>query len=212
MTQPATPNPKTARRRQPELVRKRILSAALTLFAARGFEGASLQQVATKAKVSLPLIIYHFKSKIKLWQAVIEHAVIEFDSLIDTATRNNPNASATDRLHDVIETTVRVSMKFPEFRRILANEAYTHTPRLEWIGKHFALRHYHFIISLIEQAQAEGSVVNIEPCRLSFLITAMATNPSNTAEYQYLTGRDPFSSEEVEATITAIKRVIFLDH
>lgn len=210
MATSSSPKAETIRRRQPEQVRSRVLQAALSIFAARGFEGASMQKIADSAKVSLPLIVYHFKSKEKLWQAVIKNAVTQFDQLIELATQQTTATTATEQLREIIKAMVDVSVKFPEFRRILETEAYTLTPRLQWLGESFAKRHHKIITKLIKQAQSEGNVLMIEPHRLSFMITAMATNPSNAAEYQYLTGRDPSSKKEVKASIAAINKAVFI--
>ena len=55
-----------------EETRGRILSAALDLFAASGFDGASTRTIAERAGVNLPAIQYYFGSKEGLYRAVVE--------------------------------------------------------------------------------------------------------------------------------------------
>ncbi len=55
-----------------EETRARILDAALILFAASGFEGASTRTIAERAGVNLPAIQYYFGSKEGLYRAVVE--------------------------------------------------------------------------------------------------------------------------------------------
>jgi AcrR family transcriptional regulator len=55
-----------------EETRGRILDAALELFAASGFEGASTRAIAERAGVNLPAIQYYFGSKEGLYRAVVE--------------------------------------------------------------------------------------------------------------------------------------------
>ncbi len=55
-----------------EETRGRILEAALELFAASGFEGASTRTIAERAGVNLPAIQYYFGSKEGLYRAVVE--------------------------------------------------------------------------------------------------------------------------------------------
>src|SRR5215469_4812704 len=55
-----------------EETRARILEAALELFAASGFEGASTRTIAEQAGVNLPAIQYYFGSKEGLYRAVVE--------------------------------------------------------------------------------------------------------------------------------------------
>jgi TetR/AcrR family transcriptional regulator, regulator of cefoperazone and chloramphenicol sensitivity len=55
-----------------EETRGRVLDAALELFAASGFEGASTRTIAERAGVNLPAIQYYFGSKEGLYRAVVE--------------------------------------------------------------------------------------------------------------------------------------------
>jgi AcrR family transcriptional regulator len=54
---------------------ERILDVAERHFARRGYYGASLRSITTEAGVQLALVHYHFKSKEKLYRAVIARRV-----------------------------------------------------------------------------------------------------------------------------------------
>ena len=56
----------------PEGSRKRIVAAAESVFAERGFDAGTLRQVAAEAGVPLSLITYHFADKLGLYRAVFE--------------------------------------------------------------------------------------------------------------------------------------------
>jgi TetR/AcrR family transcriptional regulator, regulator of cefoperazone and chloramphenicol sensitivity len=53
--------------------RARIVSAALTLFGLRGFEGASTRDIADLAGVNAPALRYHFTNKEGVYLACVEH-------------------------------------------------------------------------------------------------------------------------------------------
>ncbi|NTX14939.1 TetR/AcrR family transcriptional regulator [Myxococcus sp. CA056] len=61
--------------RDPEGVRKRILTEGTRLFAERGFAGTSFRDVANAAGVSVSLIQHHFGTKESLYAIVKAHAV-----------------------------------------------------------------------------------------------------------------------------------------
>jgi TetR/AcrR family transcriptional regulator, regulator of cefoperazone and chloramphenicol sensitivity len=54
---------------------RRILDAAIEVFAAEGYDGASTRVLAERAKVNLPAIQYYFGSKEGLYRAAIEEIV-----------------------------------------------------------------------------------------------------------------------------------------
>jgi TetR/AcrR family transcriptional regulator len=58
------------RRRDPERTRERILEAALAEFAAKGFAGARVDQIAASAGVNKQLVSYYFGGKQGLYRAL----------------------------------------------------------------------------------------------------------------------------------------------
>lgn len=58
-----------------ERTRKLVLDAAERLFAASGFDGVSLRDIAQSADISLPLINFHFGGKEDLFRTVLSRRV-----------------------------------------------------------------------------------------------------------------------------------------
>lgn len=61
--------------RPPGFTRDQLLKAAAEVFAERGFEGASLQEVAARAGVTSATIYRHFESKADLLLGVVDEAI-----------------------------------------------------------------------------------------------------------------------------------------
>lgn len=90
-----------------------ILNAAEELFALHGHGGASLRQIARKAKVDVSLITYHFKTKDGLFAAVIERRTSVFNEeqnfyLEECERRAHP---AKPSLEDVVDAFCYVFLK-----------------------------------------------------------------------------------------------------
>ncbi len=198
------------RRRRPEEVRARILEAALKSFANRGYEGATVQQIAQRAKVSVPLIIYHFQSKENLWKETVQSAVRRFDDRI-RELGDDAALSASDKLRQIIVSMVRVSCEFPEFHQLMSLEGHEMTDRLEWLLKYFVKRHFRAMTAIISAAQDEGSVRQVPPERLSHAIVGMANIFTQAAEFQAITGRNLASDAEVRKTIDTINQLVFIE-
>jgi AcrR family transcriptional regulator len=60
--------------RPPDTTRQRILKAAVELFAERGYDGASVRAIVTKARVNQAAINYHFQGKDGLYLEVLKAA------------------------------------------------------------------------------------------------------------------------------------------
>jgi len=52
--------------------RDRVIVAAEKLFAQEGFHGVSMRDIAKEADVGLPLIVYHFETKLNLYRSIFE--------------------------------------------------------------------------------------------------------------------------------------------
>ena len=72
----------TARVSRSTEVRDRILEEASRLFAARGFEGTTLQQIADAVGIRKPSLLYHFPSKDDLRQRVLETVLAHWNEVM----------------------------------------------------------------------------------------------------------------------------------
>src|SRR5688572_32596466 len=52
--------------------RERILAAALLEFSARGFDGAKVDRIATRARVNKAMLYYHFDDKAALYREILK--------------------------------------------------------------------------------------------------------------------------------------------
>jgi AcrR family transcriptional regulator len=57
--------------------RQDILTAAMELFAQKGFRGTTTRDLATQAEINEAIIFRHFKTKEELYSAILEHKACE---------------------------------------------------------------------------------------------------------------------------------------
>ena len=75
--------------------RPRILAAALGVFAERGYEGASIAAIASRAGVAKSVLYHHFGSKAALYAAILDH---ETEDLVDAVRAALPADERSPRL------------------------------------------------------------------------------------------------------------------
>jgi AcrR family transcriptional regulator len=63
--------------------REQLLDVGRALFAERGFDGASIEEIASRAGVSKPVVYEHFRSKEGLYAVVVDR---EMEHLLDLIT------------------------------------------------------------------------------------------------------------------------------
>jgi AcrR family transcriptional regulator len=111
----------TRKRLTAEQRRGAILDAALEVFAARGFHGSSIDDIAGAAGISKALIYEHFDSKQDLYLALVGlHTGELFERLAENAGVGPPSA---ERLERGVETFFRFVEERRDAWRMLFREA-----------------------------------------------------------------------------------------
>ncbi len=93
---------------------ERLLAAALSSFAARGYEATSLDDVATEAGVRKQTLLYYHPSKEALLGAVIERTIAELAAALRPAPHRTQSPLAA-----VVDALFRVGARRPELLDLL---------------------------------------------------------------------------------------------
>jgi TetR/AcrR family transcriptional regulator len=203
--------PKKKTPRRPDEVKARIIEAAISAFARQGFDGARMRAVAADAGISIQLLVHHVKSKDKLWRFMMEHIFEQYNQFMSTAMSARSPSTAAKRLKQAIADLAHFTATMPQLHRIVTAEAAHPTPRMLWLAERFGKQGFENWCSLIEEAQREGAVRNVSPARLRFAIVAMTAVPfAVAAEYEYFTGKSPFSKNEVAQMIDMVCEMVFI--
>jgi TetR/AcrR family transcriptional regulator len=113
------------RRRDPDASREAILDAAEALFAERGYEGASLQEVGARAGVSRGTPSYFFRSKADLHRAVLERCFAQVREAVRSGRERALRSGEPPEV--VLEGAVAEYFDFlasrPNFLRLIEREA-----------------------------------------------------------------------------------------
>ena len=122
----------------PPLADAAFLDAALDAFADRGYEHASVREIARALGVSHNYIPQRFGSKERLWYAAVERGFLHVFDEIVAATGKAAAASGgeatldeIDAFHDAVVRFVEAMATRPALLRIIAEEATTPGPRLD---------------------------------------------------------------------------------
>ncbi|MDP7111916.1 MAG: TetR/AcrR family transcriptional regulator [Myxococcota bacterium] len=105
---------------QPGDMRQRILGESTRLFAARGFEGTSLQALADAVGVRKPSLLYHFDSKEAIRDQVIDDLLNHFRDEIPR--RLAAAHGGLDRFASAVSALVEFFREDPDRARLVLRE------------------------------------------------------------------------------------------
>jgi AcrR family transcriptional regulator len=91
--------------------RQRIRTAAMGLFAERGYAATPTQEICRRAGISKPVLYYHFQSKENLYREIILEACAEMQRALTVASYRG--ATAREKLIDVLTADFEHTMRNP---------------------------------------------------------------------------------------------------
>jgi TetR/AcrR family transcriptional regulator len=107
--------------------RKKILSAAERVFSRRGFDGATMDEIAARAGVEKANLYYYFRGKRQLYRALIDHILMQLVGDVQQHL-SAPAASPWQRLDDFLDVFFR-SVEAHESLIGLAFDELLHPPK-----------------------------------------------------------------------------------
>ena len=188
--------------------RERILAAAESLFAVRGFEGVSTTQIAKVAGITQPLIHYHFKNKEALWKATISRLFSRLSEEFAAEVKTLPQKDDRRYLIEMIRSYVSFVARYPQYGQFIMREGVQESPRLQWMVDEWLkpmLNQFHVIY---EKGIAEGWMKDIPFPQLIMLLTASASQFFSMAPLvKALYGVDASCPEQILAHSDAVVEV-----
>lgn len=150
--------------------REDLLVSAINLFGDRGFDGISLSQIANEAGTDVGLTRYYFGSKSDLWKSAMDHLANQFTSELGQL-QIDERTSKTETMKVVIRWFVDMSARWPQLSRIIVFDGNTDGERGQYVAERLIKPFYVLVGQLIEGAKAEGTIVDVAPRTIFFMIT-----------------------------------------
>ena len=147
-------------------VPERLLAVAADLFAREGFDAVSVRQITGRAKANLGAITYHFGSKEALFHAVVDRVGSRLaDRFVAIAAEAGTPLERIGRLVSMVLTEPDLPASL--LLRELATDRPLSTPIV-----HMMRRNLGFVIGLIREGQADGSIRAGDPALLAMSVMA----------------------------------------
>ena len=134
-----------------------IIDAAEKLFAVKGFDGASVRDIAQEADVNVAMISYYFGSKEKLMEAVFEQRTNNIRIKVENLLQDE-NISPLQKVNILIDDYVDKFIHQQQFHKIMMREQMIEkdTPIASLIHE-LKKRNLESIKKLIQEGQKSGA-------------------------------------------------------
>ena len=156
---------------------EKILDAATEVFLVKGMDGSRMQEIANKAGINKALLHYYFRSKEKLFDAILSKIMnIAFPQIGKVIFSDIP---FIEKAENVIDIYIQLMLKHPQLPSFLIKEMNRDGSLLfQFIEKQqFAIKP---IINVVQDAMDRGEIVKMPPRHLIVSILGLCVFPFAT--------------------------------
>lgn len=150
--------------------RQTILDAALDVFSAQGFRGATLDQIAEVAGLSKPNLLYYFPSKEAVHAELLARLLATWLAPLHAL---DPAGEPMAEMLGYVRRKLDLSRDYPRESRLFANEILQGAPRIMAALAGELKELVDQKAALIARWQAEGRIAAMPPHHLIFSIWAL---------------------------------------
>ncbi len=184
-----------------------IINAAIVEFSKHGYRGATLDEIAARAKLSKPNLLYYFKTKKTLYVESLNHVL---DIWLSPLESLNPEDDPKQALGAYIEKKMELSRDNPDASRMFAMEiikgAKVVKPVLEGRLAELTKRKR----NVLAKWAREGTIAKIDGVHLLFMIWSVTQHYADfEAQVKSQTGQTLKDKSFFKITTDTIKQIIF---
>ncbi len=189
--------------------RSRILQAALDVFAARGFDAATIREITSRVGLSHGLVKYHFKSKDALWREAIRFMFDRVRPAMQLTEYETSTLSPREQFEAELRRGIQYYARHPEHLRILMHETMNDGARLQWIIDNFRKDLITEALKRIREHIDAGVLPDVDPLHLYYATSgAIQMIFALAPEIHRSQGVDLSSPDAINRHVATITRLI----
>jgi TetR/AcrR family transcriptional regulator len=181
-----------------------ILAAALEVFSAYGYRGSTVDQIATRAQMSKPNLLYYFRRKEDIYRALLEKTLADW---LIPLRGLDPKGEPLFEIEKYVRAKMAMSRDNPKASRLFANEMLHGAPAIgDFLAGPMKLL-VDDTANIIKAWIAKGQIAAIDPYHLIFTIWAMTQHYADfDIQVRAVLGKHSNHFPDAETTIIRLIR------
>ncbi|TYK66630.1 TetR/AcrR family transcriptional regulator [Colwellia echini] len=202
MSEPIKKNKKEATREKNQQL---ILTAAEKLFSQLGYDGASMSMIAQEAEVPKANVLYYFKNKDNLYEAVFDRIIVTWNlGLKDISVDDDP----AEVLYNYIKSKVTLAISQSMQSRLFATEIIRGAPYLQGYMRKNTRPWMREKCQILQAWMDAGKMDQIDPSHLLFSIWANSQYYADfQAEVLLLLNKLEYEDSDIEGITHSIAQI-----
>ena len=153
--------------------REAIIQASLEIFANKGYEKATVDEIAARANIAKGTVFYNFKSKEDIFFAIIEKGTSDFVKMVEE--RSTLGQTSTEKMEIVYDTAFAFFSKYNKYCTILISELWRIRTRWNVEPTNILDRYKQKVEQIFDEGQKSGEFrLDVQPKDIGLIVFFLA--------------------------------------
>ena len=136
--------------------KRKIFETSMKLFAEKGYDATSIEEITANVGVAKGTLYYHFSSKEEIFQFLIEEGVKLLKNSVEIKTEKLE--SSIDKIKAVVLIEIKVLVKYEDFMTIVLSEIWGNGPR-SILCKKYVFEYIQMIEKIVENGINKKEII-----------------------------------------------------
>ena len=140
--------------------KRKIFETSMKLFAEKGYDATSIEEITATVGVAKGTLYYHFSSKEEIFQFLVEEGVKLLKNSI--AIKTDKLTNSIDKIKAIILIEIKVLVKYESFMTIILSEIWG-TGQRSKMCRDYVFEYIQMIQEIVEEGMKKGELLEANP-------------------------------------------------
>lgn len=140
--------------------KRKIFETSMKLFAEKGYDATSIEEITATVGVAKGTLYYHFSSKEEIFQFLVEEGVKLLKNSIAIKTAKLMNS--IDKIKAIVLIELKVLVKYESFMTIILSEIWG-TGQRSKMCRDYVFEYIQMIQEIVEEGMKKGELLEANP-------------------------------------------------
>lgn len=140
--------------------KRKIFETSMRLFAEKGYDATSIEEITATVGVAKGTLYYHFSSKEEIFKFLVEEGVKLLKNSI--AIKTDKLTNSIDKIRAIVLIELKVLVKYESFMTIILSEIWGTGARSK-MCRHYVFEYIQMIQEIVEDGMKNGEIIKADP-------------------------------------------------
>jgi len=139
--------------------KRKIFEASMKLFAEKGYDATSIEEITATVGVAKGTLYYHFSSKEEIFQFLVEEGVKLLKNSI--AIKTSKLTNSLDKIRAIVLIELKILVKYESFMTIILSDIWGTGPRSK-MCRNYVFEYIQMIEEIVEEGIRKGEIIEAD--------------------------------------------------